>query len=105
MKNIRLLFLLFLIIVFLAGIYWIFHFNTKNSYDLFENKIAIEQMDNQDSKCPNMLIQKGSVLLLYNSNKPIDDSNPIPFANLDEYIFYVINTTTLFPIIFDDFIF
>jgi hypothetical protein len=89
MKNIRLLFLLFLIIVFLAGIYWIFHFNTKNSYDLFEHKIAIEQMDNKDSKCPNMLIQKGGVLLLYNSNKPTDDSNPIPFANLDEYIFYL----------------
>jgi hypothetical protein len=82
MKNIRLLFLLFLLIVFLAGLYWIFHFNKEENFDAPEKKEG-------DSNCPNMLIQKDGVLLLYNSNKPIDETNPIPFFNLDEYIYYL----------------
>ena len=49
MKSIRLLFLLFLLIVFLAGLYVIFHYNTKTSYDKLNNKIGIEQMENSDS--------------------------------------------------------
>jgi hypothetical protein len=83
MKSIRLLFLLFLIIVFLAGIYWIFNSNMKENLDSQK-----KDTDNKSS-CPNMLIQKGDVLLLYNSNKPTDENNPIPFTNLDEYIYYL----------------
>ena len=86
MKSIRLLFFLFLIIVFLAGIYWIFNSNIKPSYN---NKLSFEHMGNKDADCPNMLIRKGNALLLYNSSKPTDDTNPIPFANLDEYIYYL----------------
>jgi len=89
MKSIRLLFLLFLLIVFLAGLYVIFHYNTKTSYDKLNNKIGIEQMENSDSNCPDILLKKDNVLLLYNSKKPTDNTNPIPFANLDEYIFYL----------------
>jgi hypothetical protein len=89
MKSIRLLFFLFLIIVFLAGLYWIFNSNIKTSYDKLNGKIAIERMENKDEKCPDLLIRKGNALLLYNSSKPKDDTNPIPFANLDEYIFYL----------------
>jgi len=81
MKSIRLLFLLFLIIVFLAGIYWIL--NMKENFD------ADNKNEDDKSNCPNMLIQKDGVLLLYNSNKPTDETNPIPFANLDEYIYYL----------------
>jgi hypothetical protein len=89
MKSIRLLFFLFLIIVFLAGLYWIFNSNIKTSYDKLNGKIAIERMENKDEKCPDLLIRKGNALLLYNSSKPKDDTNPIPFANLDEYIYYL----------------
>lgn len=89
MKSIRLLFFLFLIIVFLAGLYWIFNSNIKTSYDKLNGKIGIERMENKDEKCPDLLIRKGNALLLYNSSKPKDDTNPIPFANLDEYIFYL----------------
>jgi len=40
--------------------------------------------------CPDLLIRKGTVLLLYNSKKPeVDGINPIPFYNLDEYIYYL----------------
>jgi len=43
-----------------------------------------------DTSCPDLLIRKGTVLLLYNSKKPeIDGINPIPFYNLDEYIYYL----------------
>ena len=89
MKSIRLLFFLFLIIVFLAGIYWIFNSNIKTTYDNYNGKITVEQMENQNSNCPDMLIRKGNTLLLYNTSKPEDDTNPIPFANLDEYIYYL----------------
>jgi len=87
MKKIRLLFLLFLIIVFLAGLYWIFNSNIKPNH----NKLTIEQMisDDTNKNCPNLLIKKGNVLMLHNTNKPIDETNPIPFANLDEYIYYL----------------
>jgi hypothetical protein len=81
MKNIRLLFLLFLIITFLAGLNWIFNSSAKENYD--------DSNENKDSNCPDLLIHKGDVLLLYNSKKPTDENNPIPFANLDEYIYYL----------------
>lgn len=42
-----------------------------------------------DSDCPDLLVQKGDRLLLYNSKKPESDTNPIPFLNLDEYIYYL----------------
>ena len=89
MKSIRLLFFLFLIMVFLAGLYWIFNSNIKTSYDETNGRITIENMENKDSDCPDILIKKGNALLLYNSSKPKDETNPIPFANLDEYIYYL----------------
>lgn len=45
--------------------------------------------ENLDS-CPDMLVRKGTVLLLYNSNIPAKEGvNPMPFYNLDEYINYL----------------
>jgi hypothetical protein len=42
------------------------------------------------TNCPDLLIQKGNTILLYNSNQPIvDGTNPLPFFNLDEYINYL----------------
>jgi len=47
-------------------------------------------MGNRDDQgCPNLLVQKGNALLLYNTNKPEDENNPISFFNLDEYINYL----------------
>lgn len=79
MGNIKKMFLLFLIITFLAGIVVILSSDTK-----------IETMENQENAdCPDLLVQKGDMLMLYNTKKPIDDSNPLPFQNLDEYIYYL----------------
>ena len=78
MKRIKMFFVLFLIITFLAGIYVI----------LTPKGIA-EGLENGGGDCPDLLIQKGDKLLLYNTKKPEDETNPIPFLNLDEYIFYL----------------
>jgi hypothetical protein len=77
MAKLRFLFLIFLIFVFLAGIYVILNSKKEN----------LENIDDKD--CPNLLVQKGNVLMLYNTNQPTSDSNPIPFFNLDEYIYYL----------------
>jgi hypothetical protein len=80
MTNMKKMFLLFLIITFLAGILVILTSKTK-----------IENLENEkkDDSCPDLLVQKGNKLMLFNSKKPVDDNNPIPFANLDEYIYYL----------------
>ena len=71
--------LLFVIIIFLLGLYW------------FVNKKPESfEMTNPITNCPNLLIRRGNILLLYDTTQPIvDGSNPIPFYNLDEYIQYV----------------
>ena len=47
-------------------------------------------MKNQDSRCPNVLIQKGAQLYLFNSKKKeIPGVNPIVFNNLEEYVEFV----------------
>lgn len=49
----------------------------------------LENMDNLPS-CPDMLIQKGTVLALYNTQQPIvEGENPIQFSSLDDYIQYL----------------
>jgi len=83
MKQIKILFITFLVFVFFLGMYLTMY-----------HKIDKEPMENatpeNDSACPDLLIQKGNSLLLYNTKQPIvDGTNPIPFFNLDEYINYL----------------
>jgi hypothetical protein len=60
--------------------YWNVHINVSTN----------EPMENKDdNSCPNLLIQKGNALLLYNTKKPEDKNNPLSFFNLDEYINYL----------------
>jgi hypothetical protein len=77
------IFLLFLIFTFILGLYVTMYWNVSI------NMSTNEPMGNQDDSCPNLLIQKGNALLLYNKNKPEDENNPISFFNLDEYINYL----------------
>jgi len=84
MKRIRIIFIIFLLITFLAGIYVIL--KPCHAIETMENGVEKKE---SDSNCPNLLIQKGGRLLLYNTNKPEDETNPIPFFDLDEYIFYL----------------
>ncbi len=84
MKSDNLLFIIFLLIVFFMGLYATVNFKPSCT------KCKKEPMTLQsDSSCPNMLVKKGNVLMLYNSNEPTSSTNPIPFFNLDEYINYL----------------
>jgi hypothetical protein len=86
MKNLNHLFLLFLIIIFVLGLY-MYSFNRI----LPGQKEGMENNTQPTTpECPDMLVNKGDVLLLYSSKKPIQDGvNPIVFQNLDEYIRYL----------------
>lgn len=82
MKKIKIAFIIFLIMTFLAGIYVIL--NPTNIIESMDNN-----NDNKKTDCPDLLIEKDGKLLLYNTKKPEDDKNPIPFFTLDEYIYYL----------------
>jgi hypothetical protein len=92
MSKIKLLFLLFLIIVFLVGLYVTMFYGMPvkgrcNKKEGFEDNA---QKKNNVSRCPDLLVKKGNALMLYNTTKPIiEGENPIPFFNLDEYINYL----------------
>lgn len=89
MKNLNILFLLFLIIVFFVGLY-LYAFNLLNKNATCSQENMENESKDKESTCPDILINKGDVLLLYNSKKPeVDGVNPIPFYNLDEYINYL----------------
>ena len=78
---IRKIFMFLLIIIFILGLYVYAVYNPK----------GVEPMTPSSTpECPNLLIQKGNTLLLYNTNVPEQDGiNPLPFYNLDEYIHYL----------------
>ena len=75
----------------MAGIYVIL--TPQHMVEKLENRGDNGQGDSGSasaaSDCPDLLVQKGDRLLLYNSKKPESDTNPIPFLNLDEYIYYL----------------
>lgn len=83
----RTFFIIFVCIIFLTGMYLTLTTNTNNTKDTQVNKK--EGMDNNKS-CPDMLVQKGVALVLYNTKQPIVDGiNPIQFGSLDDYIQYL----------------
>jgi len=85
MKPITTVFLIFLLLAFVSGIYFC------ATHELPK----IESMQNPDASgndaaCPDLLIKSGNSILLYNSKKPEEPGvNPLPFYNLDEYINYL----------------
>jgi hypothetical protein len=84
MNRIQTFVTLFFITAFVAGIYVILNGGFSEGFEEGAGQ-GIGQ-----SSCPNLLIQKGNVLLLYNTTQPISEGiNPIPFFNLDEYINYI----------------
>jgi hypothetical protein len=94
MKKINIIFVVFLIMVFIIGIYM---YSSKKLDKLFDS-LSMENMENanpskegqKEKPCPDLLIRRGNTLLLYNSKLDIIDGiNPLPFYNLDEYINYL----------------
>ena len=106
-----------LLMVFLAGIYFIFWMGKSNEWiemedelDELRNKVVtmtdtaaapspskssylevndLHQEDSEDM-CPTLLIKRGKQLMLFNKNLPeIPKENPVFFDNLEQYIAYV----------------
>jgi hypothetical protein len=75
------LFTLLFLIIFMIGIYFYIKQTNPNSLK------GIEGFINNQPRCPNMLIQKGSKYYLYNSKlAKVPGVNPIEFNNLEEYV-------------------
>ena len=97
MKQLHFLFTLFLVFVFILGIYV---YSSGKLDKLFH--MSLEGMDNaqegpidQGANCPDLLIRQGNNVLLYNTRIPVvKDMNPIVFSNLDEYITFRKNEKT-----------
>lgn len=71
--------MLLTIIVFMIGIYFYAMFSYPKYAEGFEN-------NNYQSRCPNLLIQKGAKFYLYNSKlAQVPGVNPIEFDNLEDY--------------------
>ena len=86
MNKLRILFQVFLILVFLAGIYVLISFDKKSGFEGLENK----NVNKDETECPDLLIRKGADLLLYNTKRPaIEGINPVKFKSLDEYKKYL----------------
>ena len=78
------LFKIFIIILlFLLGIYFIINYNTYESFDV-NNKAS------SSSRCPNILLQKGSAYYLYNSKiAKVPGVNPVRFNSLEDYTEFI----------------
>lgn len=92
MNTIKILFHIFLVFAFLAGIYVCLTNGIINNMTIVEPAIK-ENLDNSKDlniDCPDLLIKRGNKLLLYNTKVlQVDGVNPLPFNSLDEYIKYM----------------
>lgn len=87
MNVIKILFQIFLIIVFLAGIYVIITFDNTNKKT---ESLINNTNENETKECHDLLVRKGNKILLYNTKKQtIDGINPVSFNSLDEYKHFV----------------
>ena len=65
-----------IVVVFIIGLCFVMKYNNIEGFD---NKLH--------ARCPNILIQKGSAFLLYNSKiAKVPGVNPLRFNNLDDYV-------------------
>lgn len=92
-KPLNTILIIFLILIFLAGFYFIYWTTTIEKPIATPDPIIVAvapQSAPEPESCPNILIRKGNELLLTNTSEPeVPGINPIKFSNLDEYIFYI----------------
>lgn len=88
MSYIRKFFILFLCLVFLLGLRVTLSGSTVT--ENLDNAKTDDKKEASSTNCPDMLVQKGAVLALYNTKQPIvEGTNPIQFGSLDDYIRYL----------------
>ena len=69
--------LLFTVVVFILGLYFVVNYSVS----------AEGFVSNQPQRCPNILIQKGTEIYLYNSQvAKVPGVNPVKFNNLEDYV-------------------
>lgn len=80
---------IFIIIVFLAGIYFYTKSNSlQGRIEGFEDKN--KELSQSNPRCPNILIQENSNFYLYNSKlAKIPGVNPVKFENLEDYTEFI----------------
>jgi len=95
-------FQLFLLFVFFLGLY-VYGFkkldtllhegmdkNNENNENNDDRENNENNEENNEETCPDMLIDNGDVILLYNSSQPtVEGQNPLSFYNMDDYIKYL----------------
>jgi len=76
--------LLAILLFFLAGLHFTLNYSTKSVIEPFVDNFDVPY------NCPNLLIEKDSKFLLYNTSKlEVPGVNPIQFNNLEEYTEFV----------------
>lgn len=90
-KSLNHLFLLFLLIVFFVGLYlYVFEFSTFREGMVAGAGDSAGDRAVDSTECPDLLVNQGNVILLYNSKLPeAKGTNPLEFKNMDEYILYL----------------
>ena len=78
--------ILLYIIIFMIGLYFYSKCSDPQYLEGLTNNSNNNSKNDKLAKCPNMLIQKGSRFLLYNSNlAKVPGVNPVEFENLEDY--------------------
>ena len=91
---------LVILIIFILGFYFISCSNdietftgdtgSSGAIDLSGNNMVRKKKKKMTDNCPDVLIQKGSALFLYNSKRGnVPGVNPIRFENLEEYVEFI----------------
>ena len=82
------IYLIFVIVFIILGIYFMINFNNKvENTNILEGYI---NSTNKGFKCPDVLIQKGKRFFLYNSKlAKVPGVNPIEFQNLEDYTEFI----------------
>ena len=110
-EIIRLIFILFLFVTFLAGAYVYMFVDIRKQIENMENpeeeiEPVAEETDkskesSREKSCYDMLVKRGSLLYLINTKAPEKVGvNPILFNNLDEYITYLEKQDEKCPVLY-----
>lgn len=90
---------LIILILFAIFTYFVLNYTSAD----FKEALTMSS-SNEDTKCPDILIQKGAQLYLYNSKKTmVPGVNPVTFNNLEEYAEFLQwqrSTGLLCPVLF-----
>ena len=81
------IYLIFVIVFIILGIYFMINFNNDMETNILEGYI---NPTNKGFKCPDILVQKGKRFFLYNSKlAKVPGVNPIEFQNLEDYTEFI----------------